>query len=370
MSTLSGTSRRSAFSDGAIVGLSFAGGGSLLLSFYDKFPSPPRPAKMRLMLTIDADAIGDRLGYLRLVESLRDGHRRGVAAVERLLMTQQREAAPANHLLIWPAWQHDELVGAKLVSVFPGNRPPAASISTVYVLFDGRDGKPLACITGAEFTLRKTAADSALGASFLARQDVATMLMVGAGNQAPHQIRAHCAVRPSLRRVLVWNRTMEKARRLADTLDLGPVTIAAIDDLESAVRQADLVCCATATAAPLIEGRWLAPGTHVDLVGGFTNDMREADDETIRRASVFVDSRRFTLGECGDITGPIAAGVITADRIRADLFDLCAGRHPGRQSAEEITVFKNAGGGHLDLMTARFVYDLVARRGTEATIAE
>jgi len=130
------------------------------------------------MLMVDADKIAAALDYPRLVEALRDGHQRGGDAVERLLMSQARAAAPTNHLLVWPAWQHDDLLGAKLVSVFPGNRPPDPSISTVYVLFDGCNGRPLACISGAEFTLRKTAADSALGASFLARPDAARMLMV------------------------------------------------------------------------------------------------------------------------------------------------------------------------------------------------
>src|SRR5258708_10449650 len=163
------------------------------------------------MLMVDADKVAAALDYPRLVEALRNGHERGADAVERLLMSQARAAAPTNHLLVWPAWQHDDLLGAKLVSVFPGNRPPDPSISTVYVLFDGRNGRPLACISGAEFTLRKTAADSALGASFLARPDAARMLMVGAGNQAPHQIRAHCAIRPSIRSVAIWNRSPAKA---------------------------------------------------------------------------------------------------------------------------------------------------------------
>jgi len=311
----------------------------------------------RAMLMVDADKIASALDYPRLVEALRIGHQRGVDAVERLLMSQARAAAPTNHLLIWPAWQHDDLLGAKLVSVFPGNGLPDPSIWTVYVLFDGRNGRPLACINGAEFTLRKTAADSALGASFLARPDAASMLMVGAGKQAPHQIRAHCAVRPSIGSVKVWNRSPDKARRLAESLDL-PIAVSAVADLEGAARQADVICCATSTAAPILRGGWIAPGTHIDLVGGFTNDMREADDETIRRASVFVDSRWFTVGECGDISGPIAAGIMTKDDIRADLFDLCKGRHPGRQSRDEITVFKNAGGAHLDLMVARVVYNL------------
>jgi ornithine cyclodeaminase/alanine dehydrogenase-like protein (mu-crystallin family) len=316
------------------------------------------------MLAIDADSLAEELDYPRLVEAMRAGHRRGVDLSERTLLSEQRGEAQVNHLLIWPAWQYGDLLGAKLVSVFPGNPFPRPSISTVYVLFDGRDGAPLASITGAQFTLRKTAADSALGASFLARHDVANLLMVGAGNQARPLIEAHCAVRPSIQTVKIWNRTSEKARHLAESLVRHGIKATVVDDLAGDVREADIICCATAATAPILDGRLLAPGTHVDLVGGFTNEMREADDETIRRASVFVDSRRFTIGQCGDISGPIAAGVISEHDIRGDLFDLCSGRHEGRRSAEEITVFKNGGGGHLDLMTARLVYDLALGRRT------
>jgi alanine dehydrogenase len=311
------------------------------------------------MLVVDTDKIADALDYPRLVEALRVGHRRGVDAVERVLLSEAKPAAPINHFLVLPGWRHGDVFGAKLVSVFPGNGPPTPSIQTVYVLFDGRDGSPLACITGAQFTLRKTAADSALGASFLARPDVADLLMVGAGNQARHQIAALCAVRPSIRRVAIWNRTPDKARILAGELDPG-IEAAATCDLEGAVRSADIICCATSATAPLVRGAWLKPGTHVDLVGGFTNDMREADDAAIGRASVFVDSRWFTIGLCGDITGPIAAGIISEADIKADLFELCSGRHPGRRSAEEITVFKNAGGAHLDLMVGQLIHELAA----------
>lgn len=313
------------------------------------------------MLIVDADRFAAVLDYPRVVEALRIGHQRGVDAVERLLLSQTGTAAPANHLLIWPAWRYGDALGAKLVSVFPGNGPPNPSISTVYVLFEGESGRPLACITGAEFTLRKTAADSALGASFLARPDARVLLMVGAGNQAPHQIRAHCAVRPSIQTVRIWNRSPDKAHRLAESID-AQVEAISVTDLEDAACQADVICCATSSAAPLLRGDWIAPGTHIDLVGGFTNDMREADDETVRHASVFVDSRWFTVDHCGDISGPIAAGVMSEDDIKADLFDLCAGRHPGRRNPDEITLFKNGGGGHLDLMVARLIYDLARNK--------
>jgi len=310
------------------------------------------------MRVISAQEVHEALDYPSLVAALDEGHRTGVDAADRLLLGQPSAAGDTDHFLILPAWQRGNALGIKLVTVFPGNPAagPLPAIQAVYVLFDGKDGRPLTALDGTALTLRKTAADSALGARYLARADARTLLMAGAGNQAPHQIMAHVAVRPSLRRVLVWNRTPARARRLAATLALEGVAIAAAEDLERAAREADIICCATMARAPLIRGEWLKPGVHLDLVGGYTNEMREADDAAVRRASVFVDSRWFTIGLCGDITGPMASGALAKDGVRADLFELCKGAHPGRTSAEEITLFKNAGGGHLDLMAARLVY--------------
>ena len=222
------------------------------------------------------------------------------------------------------------------------------------MLFDGRSGRPQTCIDGVALTLRKTAGDSALGARYLAREDAESLLMVGAGALAPHLIAGHLAARPALRRVAVWNRTVEKAQRLVSEMALDEVEASVADDLEAAVRQSDVICCATGTAEPLIRGRWLKPGAHLDLVGGFTPAMREADDEAARRGKLYVDSRWFTIGCCGDLTGPMASGAITEQCIVGDLFQLCRGERLGRERAEEITWFKNAGGAHLDLMTARF----------------
>jgi ornithine cyclodeaminase len=311
------------------------------------------------MKLIDADTVHRILDYRPLVEALRAGHRKGVDGVERLLMTQPARGGATDYFLALPAWQRGEALGIKLVTVFPDNASAASppTIQSVYVLFDGRDGRPLAYIEGTPLTLRKTAADSALAADYLARRDAETLLMVGAGNQAPYQIMAHVAVRPSLRRVLIWNRTPERARHLAAQLKLDGIGVDAVDDLAAAVPAADVISCATMSTVPLVRGAWLKPGTHLDLVGGYTNDMREADDEAVRRARVFVDTRWFTVGHCGDISGPMASGALVESGIAADLFELCTGKHPGRRTDDEITLFKNAGGSHLDLMTARFLYE-------------
>jgi ornithine cyclodeaminase len=310
------------------------------------------------MRIIDSDRLLPSLDPLSLIDDLRQGHREGVDAMERVLLSEPARPEEANHLLIWPAWKFGRAAGAKLVSVFPANerRGRGPNIHSVYVLFDGADGRPCCLITGGSFTRYKTAADSALGACFLARNDTRVLTVIGAGAQAPAQVRLLCAARPPIARVCVWNRTPEKARALVAGLALPNVDAAPAEDLEAAVRLADIVSCLTSASAPVLRGAWLKPGTHVDLVGSFTPQMREADDETIRRGRLFVDSRSFTITQCGDIAIPIANGVIREPDIVADLFDLCCGRAAGRLTATEITVFKNGGGGHLDLMMARALY--------------
>ncbi|MBV9567066.1 MAG: dehydrogenase [Hyphomicrobiales bacterium] len=321
------------------------------------------------MILLHDDDIGKWLDWPTLVEALRDGHKHGVDAVERLLLSEEagKLAGAANHLLIWSAWRFGAYCGAKLVTVFPGNREVPTN-ATVYVLFDGREGRPLATIESSEFTLRKTAADSALGASYLARSDAHSLLVIGAGGQAYSQVQALRAVRPSIREVRIWNRTKEKAKALARRLVHEGVAAEVVEDLPSAVPDASVISMVTAAMSPLLEGTKLSPGTHIDLVGSFTPSMRETDDETVRRASLFVDTRRFTLEVTGDLFMPLAAGVIRERDIRADLFELARGDHPGRQSRQEITLFKNGGGGHLDLMTAIAAYER-ARPGTAASSA-
>jgi len=314
---------------------------------------------LRDLVIIDATDIA-RLGdYLALVDALEVAHRQPPAAVERIVY------GPDGHverLLALPAWQAGEAIGVKLVTVFPGN--PAAnglpSVQAVVVLFDGGTGQPLALIDGTELTYRKTAADSALGSRFLSRPDSHTLLMVGAGGLAPHLIAAHRAVRPSIERVIVWNRTREKAARLVDD----GVADAVADDLAAAAADADVICTATLTKEPLIHGEWLRPGTHLDCVGAYLPDHREVDDEVVRRAQIFVDSRLATLTEGGDLVIPIAAGVIAADDVCADLYELSQGAHAGRQpgDGDTITLFENCGGGHLDLMVARHLWQAHHRR--------
>lgn len=308
------------------------------------------------MTWITAERIGQLLNYPDLVAFLEEAHRWDVDAMDDLLLSHPEPAGPSRHFLLRAAWRGDLGVGAKLVTVFPGNeRQGLPSVQGVYLLFDAADGRPLAGLDGTALTWWKTAADSALGAKFLARPDAEVLLMVGAGAMAPHLIRAHLAARPSLESVRLWNRTPERAARLAETLAAEGVPAEAVTDLEAAVRGADVISCATLATAPLVRGEWLRPGTHLDLVGAYTPDMREADDEAVRRARIFVDSRRTAIHPIGELAMPLQAGLISEADILADHFELSRGLHPGRESADDITLFKNGGGGHLDLMTARFI---------------
>lgn len=308
------------------------------------------------MQFLDAGEVHLALDYPALIRGLDALHREDTQQMQDLLLAQPAGDESTNHLLIRAAWQYDRAVGMKLVTIFPSNPSRALpAVQAVYVLFDGVNGAPQAALDGTALTLRKTAADSALGATYLARECVENLLVVGAGAMAPHLVAAHCAARPSIRSVSIWNRSKDKARALADELEVRGVSIRAVSALEEAVRTADVVSCATMARQPLLKGAWLQPGTHVDLVGAFTPDMREADDECFRVATAFVDSRATTIQHVGEIMIPIANGVIGENDIAADLYDLCRGVHPGRTGESEVTLFKNGGGGHLDLMTTRFL---------------
>lgn len=311
------------------------------------------------MRFIDAEQVNRTLSYPELIAGLDQYHRQPTQAMEDMLIAQPLQEQIVNHLLIRAAWQYDQAIGVKLVTIFPDNpkQKSLRAVQALYVVFDGADGSAVATIDGAALTYWKTAADSALGARYLAREDITNMLMVGAGAMAPHLIKAHCAVRPSINRVAIWNRNSDRAKRLAAELNTGSVTVEHTEDLAASVRESDLISCATMAKQPLIQGSWLRPGTHLDLVGAFTPDMREADDAALKIATVFVDARETTIEVVGEIMIPINNGTITEADIVADLFDLCRGDHAGRTNRGEVTLFKNGGGGHLDLMTARLLLE-------------
>lgn len=308
---------------------------------------------MRVVSEKEAEAA---LDYPGLVEHLRRSHLAAPAKAADALLVGSREG---ETFLTRSAWQENEVLGLKTALSFLANRARGLSpVQSVVLLFSGETGVPLCVMEGVGLTYWKTAADSALGTRLLAREDAQTLLVMGAGRLAAEMVRAHRAVRPGLSRVLLWNRTGERARAMAAALahEAPGVTpgVTPVDDLESAVRAADIISCATGATRPLIRGEWLAPGTHLDLAGSYRPDMREADPACFDGARVAVDWRDATLGKCGELIDAEAAGVFSPGSLLGDLYDI-AGRDDLRLGDREITVFKNGGGGHLDLMTATYI---------------
>ena len=315
------------------------------------------------MRTINASEVDAALGYADLVEALREAFRRDTTVPARhhhTIPTGGREAT----LLLMPAWSAPDPapahVGVKVVTVYPDNaNRDMPSVMGTYLLLDGRTGAPTATIDGTALTARRTAAASALAADYLARPDAQNLLMVGTGRLAGNLIEAHAAIRP-IRHTVIWGRNRDKAARLAQHLDASAHRVTATDDLQGAAREADIISCATTSPDPLIRGDWLSDGVHVDLVGGYRPDMRETDDRAIQRGRIFVDTRAGALAEAGDIVQPIDAGVLDADDIAGDLFELCQGERGGRQSPAEITVFKSVGTALEDLAAAELLLARIA----------
>ena len=309
---------------------------------------------MRMISAADVDRA---LTFPGLVEALRATFRAGVVQPVRHHHTIERPDGAASTLLLMPAWSDFNAagtslgghVGIKVVTVSPDNNAVGKpAVMGLYLLLDGKTGEPQALIDGQRLTQWRTACASALAATYLAREDASKLLVIGAGSLCPFLAKAHSAVRP-IREIRIWNRTAANAEKAAEALRRDGLPAIATTDLDGSLGWADIVSSATIATDPLVAGARLKPGTHVDLVGGFTPSMREADDETIRRARVYVDTRAGATKEAGDIVQPLASGVLAADGIVADLFELTRGEKPGRGSADEITLFKSVGAALEDL---------------------
>ncbi|AWM88702.1 ornithine cyclodeaminase family protein [Microvirga sp. 17 mud 1-3] len=308
---------------------------------------------MRVITSAEIDRV---LTCPDLVDALADAFRGDMVAPVRHHHEIERPGKDAT-LLLMPAWTGptaaEGFVGVKVVSVFPDNGARSLpSVMGTYLLMDGATGEPLAALDGTRLTVWRTAAASALAARHLARKDAESMVMVGSGALAPFLIRAHMSQRP-IRRVALWNHRPERAESLAAQLrDEGlPVTVTT--DLEGAVRQADLVSCATLSTAPIVKGEWLKAGAHLDLVGAFNLSMREADDEALRRGEVYVDTPAARR-EGGDVAVALKSGAIPESHLKGDLFSICAS--PPARAGEAITVFKSVGAALEDLAAAMLVW--------------
>ncbi|UVK40848.1 ornithine cyclodeaminase family protein [Mesorhizobium sp. AR10] len=314
---------------------------------------------MTMLKVADAETTSRHLDYGRLIEALERGFAQGCVVPMRHHHTIEKDGQPDATLLLMPAWSSnsDEVryLGVKLVTVFPGNTAKGlAGLTSTYVLYDGDTGQHLAMLDGGVITARRTVATSALAARYLSREDSRKLLVLGSGRVASLIPEAYRAVRP-IAEVSVWDINAESAARLvADLRDKG-FSASIESDLEAGVRNADIVSAATLATSPLIHGEWLSSGTHVDLIGGFTPKMREADSEAVRRAAVYVDTPE-ALHEAGDLSQPIASTLISANHIRGTLAELARGAISGRSNPQQITLFKAVGSGLADLVAAKLVF--------------
>ena len=311
------------------------------------------------MRVFEADDIDGALDFPALIDALVEAMRGGFTAPERHHHAIERAGEPQATLLLMPAWTESasragRFISTKIVNVFPGNAGRGLpAVAGLTVLQSGLTGATLALLDGTRLTLWRTAAASALAARHLARADAKRLLIVGAGALAPYLARAHATVRP-VEAIEVWNRNPEGARRVAAKLAGFGLAARAADDLEAAVARAEVVSCATLAAQPLIRGAWLREGQHLDLVGAFNMQMREADDEALKRARVFVDTEAACV-EGGDVAVGLKSGAIARGDVVADLAGLCRGAE-GRRGDAEITLFKSVGAAIEDLAAAMLVW--------------
>ena len=297
-----------------------------------------------MSIEIVGPEVEPKLDWIALTEALEAGHRLPRAEVGDTFLRRGGDT-----LLTRSAWIDGMGIAVKAATIYPQNHKLGLpNLHGAVALFSDRDGVLEAYVDFALLTKWKTAADSLLAARRLARKDAETFLIIGAGTVAHSMVEAYSAAFPKAR-FHVWSRTPKSAKDFADTS--GAVVEA---DLEAAVRKADVIATATMSLEPIVRGAWLKPGTHLDLIGAYRPDMREADDETFRRARVFVDARATTIHHIGELMAPLASGAIAEADIIADFYDIGSGAF-ARRSDDEITVAKNGGGAHLDLMTARYV---------------
>ena len=306
----------------------------------------------------DRDTTRLALPFDRLIPALRDLFVAGCEVPLRhthSLPSPDNAGGTANTVLIMPAWQPGRFLGIKTVTIFPGNSARGLpGLFSTYILYDAQTGQPLAQMDGNEITSRRTAAASALAASYMAVPDARTLLVVGCGRVGSLIPAAYQAVLP-ITQVLLWDRTAAHAEALAHHLRAEGIHAIATPDLQAAAGQADVVSCATLATAPLVQGHWLRPHSHLDLIGSFTPLMREADDACFAGARLVVDTSE-ALQKSGELLGPMSRRVFTAESVAGTLADLCRGTLPGRLDTTGRTVFKSVGTALEDLAAAVLVW--------------
>ena len=316
------------------------------------------------MINLAAEQIVECLSMKGLIESMRETYQQQATIPQRRVMPLEEGNYDAFALL--PAW-NDSLITVKAFTYFPQNYLEGRdSLASKILAFDRANGTPLALLDGKVLTFWRTAAASALAADYLANKNASSLLICGTGNLAPYIAWAYAAVRP-LEKVRVWGRDVSKARATVDAIISGRefqslpeserYQVEVVESVDDTLPHVDMVSCVTGASEPLFDGECLNPGTHVDLIGNHDQDKRECDSASVLRSSVFVDSRINVLAEAGDLLIPIANGEFSPQQIHAELPELCASQHQGRNSEQQITLYKSVGSALADLAAVRFVLD-------------
>ncbi len=314
---------------------------------------------MKDIALIDDDFINKNTQFNELISVINDAFKS--SSIEVPLRHhhdfKNPEEGIASTLLLMPAWNPSKEAGVKIVTVSPNNAKfDLPSIQGTYIYLDAHKGMVKAILAAKSLTAKRTAATSAMASSFLSKKDASSMLMIGTGALSVNLIKAHASVRP-IKEVYVWGRNPEKAKLVCDQLVNENFTINPVESIKEIISNVDIISCATLSKTPLVLGKYLKKGQHIDLVGSYKKDMREADDETIKKSQIFVDTFQGCLQENGDILIPLQNGTIKKSDIKADLFDLCSTKKQGRLNNKEITYFKSVGHALEDLSAATYYYN-------------
>ena len=306
------------------------------------------------MKFIDKDEVEKALDYPSLIKALRKAFISDIKVPPRHHHDfKNPKEGQDSTLLLMPAWEESESLGVKIVTVSPNNaKYNLPAIQGLYLLMDAQKGTIEALIEGKTLTAKRTAAASALASSYLSRKDSSSMLMIGTGALSSELIRAHACVR-EIKDVYIWGRDKDKAIKIANELK-NEFNIKAIDNIEDEISNVDIISCATLSIEPLVFGKFLKAGQHVDLVGAYKPNMREADDELIKIVDIYIDTN-MAKKETGDIKIPLDSKIICDEDIKADLFQLTKEEKSGRTSDSSITLFKSVGHGLEDLAAAKLV---------------
>ncbi|WP_299793567.1 ornithine cyclodeaminase family protein [uncultured Shewanella sp.] len=311
------------------------------------------------MLVIDADTIHQTLSFPKLICALKETFSKPAGMPQRQVFSLDESSSHSDAFALLPSW-NEQTIAVKAFTYFPGNPAKSSELESLYskiMIFDRKTGVPQALVDGTSVTYWRTAAISALGSDFLAREDASRLLICGTGRLASFMALAHASVRP-ITEIKIWGRSPEKAQQIIDKVNTSrpDIDVQLCDDLEAAVRNADIISCATGSPSPLFDGDWVQEGTHTDFVGNHNHDRRECDTKLILKSDVYVDSKINVFAEAGEIKLPITEGVYSTNKVKGELAQLCDASIKGRTDDKQITLFKTVGTALADLVGAQLVF--------------